>query len=234
MKIGIIGTHGVGKTNTVLFLASYLTRFGPTEIVNEVARPLLERGMPINKETTFEAQYSIQLSQRIEELVAEEKLRKEKAKYIVCDRTVIDNYVYAENKYPLQSVEELHEPMMRWLETHPYNKIFRIPLWNADQKIVADKVRSEDKEFQLEIDRKLTNTLDTLKVYKLGNRVENIPPEFYKMPYVEQVASFARYFENIFGYEKDFEISRNEKNSQITKKDKDLQAPYTGTKFPFS
>ncbi len=86
-KIAFIGTHGVGKTTLCYGLAARLKRRDVAlDIVHEVAR---RSPLPINEETTATAQRWILLTQIAEELVA-------CARYpvVLCDRSVLDNYVY--------------------------------------------------------------------------------------------------------------------------------------------
>src|SRR3954452_12661674 len=86
-KIAFIGSHGVGKTTLCYGLAARLKRRDVgVEVVHEVARRC---PLPINEETSVAAQSWILHSQIAEELVAQ-------ARYpvVVCDRSVLDNYVY--------------------------------------------------------------------------------------------------------------------------------------------
>ena len=86
-KVAFIGTHGVGKTTLCYGLAARLKRRDVAlDIVHEVARRC---PLPINEATTATAQRWILLTQIAEELVA-------CARYpvVLCDRSVLDNYVY--------------------------------------------------------------------------------------------------------------------------------------------
>ena len=68
-KIAFIGSHGVGKTTLCFGLAARLkTRDLSLEVVHEVARRC---PLPINTETTFEAQAWIAHTQIAEELLAQ-------------------------------------------------------------------------------------------------------------------------------------------------------------------
>ena len=86
-KIAFIGSHGVGKTTLAFGLAARLkARDVSLEVVHEVARRC---PLPINEETSVAAQSWILHTQVAEELVAA-------ARYpvVLCDRSVLDNYVY--------------------------------------------------------------------------------------------------------------------------------------------
>ena len=189
MKIGVIGTHGVGKTDVCKFLAYYLHKKENAESIVEVVRPLAQMGFPMNEETTFDAQEAIQNYQKVQESLIEHKIKEGELKYGVFDRTVIDNYVYAENKFYDQSRKILFPQMIDWINRHPYDLIFRVPLWNS--QIISDGFRSIDKDFQMKINRKLNLLLEELKI-----PYQKIPKEFFLQSDEDQVVSFVRYFTN--------------------------------------
>ena len=85
MKIAFIGTHGVGKTTLCFELAAALKRLDMSvDLVKEVAR---ECPLPINRETTQEAQNWILHSQ-----IAREIELAPHFDAIICDRAVLDNW----------------------------------------------------------------------------------------------------------------------------------------------
>jgi len=140
-KIAFIGSHGVGKTTLCYGLAARLKRRDVAlEIVHEVAR---RSPLPINRETTVPAQRWILLTQIAEELVAAERYP-----VVLCDRSVLDNYVYlllAAGPDPV--VAPLVE---RWLPT--YDLLVRVPVIAAPP---ADGVRAADPGFQRAVDEVL-------------------------------------------------------------------------------
>jgi hypothetical protein len=86
-KVAFIGTHGVGKTTLCYGLAARLqARDVSLEVVGEVARRC---PLPINRETTLAAQSWILHTQ-----IAEEILAASRHDMVICDRSVLDNYVY--------------------------------------------------------------------------------------------------------------------------------------------
>ncbi len=191
MKIGVIGTHGVGKTDVCNFLGYYLHKKGNAEIIIEAVRTLVKKeNLIVNENTTFESQKRILEYQIERELEVQEEIRKGNLKYGIYDRTVIDNYIYAENKFPEKSKEILYPIMDDWIKTNPYDLIYRVPLWN--EGIVSDGFRSENKEFQISINIKLNFLLDKLNV-----SYERIPKEFFLQNDEQQAISFIRYFSNI-------------------------------------
>ena len=87
MKLAFIGTHGVGKTTLCYDVAALLKRHDlDADIVKEVARlsPL-----PVNRQTSLEAQTWILATQ-----VAEEIRSASRHAVVVCDRSALDNYAY--------------------------------------------------------------------------------------------------------------------------------------------
>jgi nicotinamide riboside kinase len=144
-KIAFIGSHGVGKTTLCYGLAARLKRRDvPLEIVHEVAR---RSPLPINRETTVPAQRWILLTQIAEEIVAAERYP-----VVLCDRSVLDNYVYlllAGGEDPV--VGPLVES---WLAS--YDLLVRVPVLGT---LSADGVRAADPAFQRAVDERLGDEL---------------------------------------------------------------------------
>ena len=87
IKVAFVGTHGVGKTTLCYDLASQLKRLDcGVDLVKEVARRC---PLPINEETTPDAQAWILHTQIAEEIAAVAA-----NEVVVCDRSVLDNYAY--------------------------------------------------------------------------------------------------------------------------------------------
>ena len=138
MKIALIGTHGVGKTTLCFELAARLKRLDrDVDLVKEVAR---ECPLPINRDTTLDAQAWILHTQCARELAAESA-----SDVVVCDRSVLDNYAYL--VHAVGRRPELDEWIRRWCAT--YAGLFRVPLWQAPH---WDGTRDTDRTFQREID----------------------------------------------------------------------------------
>jgi nicotinamide riboside kinase len=140
-KIAFIGSHGVGKTTLCYGLAARLkARDLPVEVVHEVARRC---PLPINEETSVAAQSWILHTQVTEEIVAQ-------ARYpvVVCDRSVLDNYVYlllAAGRQPAL------DPLVdSW--TRGYDLLVHVPI--VDQPS-PDGIRSPDPAFQRAVDERL-------------------------------------------------------------------------------
>ena len=135
MKIAFIGSHGVGKTTLCYGLAARLKRRDVAlEIVHEVARRC---PLPINSATTVAAQRWILHTQIAEELVAA-------ARYpvVLCDRSVLDNYVYL---LLAAGADPVARPPGRPTGCATYDLLVHVPILGAPQ---ADGIRAADPAFQ--------------------------------------------------------------------------------------
>jgi len=144
-KVAFIGSHGVGKTTLCYGLAARLKRRDVAlEIVHEVAR---RSPLPINESTTVPAQRWILLTQIAEELVAAERYP-----VVLCDRSVLDNYVYlllAGGSDPV-----VGNLVASWLPS--YDLLVRVPILDAPS---PDGVRAADPAFQRAVDERLDREL---------------------------------------------------------------------------
>ena len=141
LKIAFIGSHGVGKTTLCYGLAARLKRRDVAlEIVHEVAR---RSPLPINSGTTAEAQRWILHTQ-----IAEEILAAARYPVVLCDRSVLDNYVYfllAAGPDPA-----LDHLVSAWLAG--YDLLILVPILAAP---LADGIRAADPTFQRAVDERL-------------------------------------------------------------------------------
>ena len=116
-KIAFIGSHGVGKTTLCYGLAARLKALDISlDFVGEVARRC---PLPINRGTTLSAQSWILHTQITEELVAAERYE-----VVICDRSVLDNFVYlilASGSQP-----HLEGLVNHWIST--YSLMVRVPI----------------------------------------------------------------------------------------------------------
>ena len=140
-KVAFIGSHGVGKTTLCFGLAARLkTRDLSLEVVHEVARRC---PLPINAQTTHEAQAWIAHTQ-----VADELLAQARYPLVICDRAIIDNYAYLALAHgPQPGLDRLVDD---WLNT--YDQLFLVPVTALPQ---ADGLRAVDPEFQTMVERQL-------------------------------------------------------------------------------
>jgi thymidylate kinase len=157
VTIAFVGTHGVGKTTLCFDLASRLKRLDlSVDIVKEVARSC---PLPINQDTTLDAQSWILHTQIAEEIKASNRFEA-----VVCDRAVVDNYAYLVHRVGPRS--EL-EPVVRdWLGT--YTALFKVPVIEAPR---FDGTRDVSAMFQQEIDELIDDLLE-----RFGVRCERLDP----------------------------------------------------------
>jgi len=150
VKIAFIGTHGVGKTTLCFELAGALKRQGVhVDIVKEVARlsPL-----PINRQTSLDAQTWILMTQ-----VAEEIRSAARHQVVVCDRSVLDNYAYMVLACGRQ--KPIERFVAHWMKT--YDLLFKVPMAGAAS---PDGVRDTDEFFMRSIDELVDTLLAEMKV----------------------------------------------------------------------
>jgi thymidylate kinase len=146
MKIAFIGTHGVGKTTLAYELCNELKKQDlDVGFIDEIARRC---PFPINESTSLEAQTWILATSITREL----ELGKIYPN-IICDRSVLDNYVYLYHRFG--HIPELYALAAYWIRT--YDLLFKVPLNRSYLR--ADGVRSTDFEFQEAIERKLVDLL---------------------------------------------------------------------------
>lgn len=154
LKIGLAGTHGVGKTTLAYFLTGNLKARGMrVEMVTEVAR---DCPFSVNEQSDFDAQFWILAMQLARELEAGNS-----AEVIVTDRTVVDNFAYCQRafdhgKMSRHELEEMHRVVKFWLERQPYSFIFIV---EHLENIQDDGFRSTDPQFQREIQEILNSLL---------------------------------------------------------------------------
>jgi predicted ATPase len=138
LKIAFVGTHGVGKTTLCFDLAAQLKRLDlGVELVKEVARRC---PLPINEQTTPDAQAWILHTQMAEELAAAASYE-----VVICDRSVLDNYAYLVARGGRRP--DLDALVETWIQT--YHALFKVPVIDAPS---YDGTRAVSRAFQMEID----------------------------------------------------------------------------------
>ena len=150
MKIAFIGTHGVGKTTLCYDLAAALKRQDVhVDMVKEVARlsPL-----PINRQTSLDAQTWILMTQ-----VAEEIRSAAHHQVVVCDRSALDNYAYMALACGRQPVFE--RLAVHWMKS--YDLLFKVPIAGPPS---PDGIRDTDELFMRAIDRVVDELLDEKRI----------------------------------------------------------------------
>jgi GTPase SAR1 family protein len=138
VKIAFIGSHGVGKTTLCYDLASRLKRQDrAVDLVKEVARRC---PLPINRETTLQAQAWILHTQIADELAATAQ-----NDIVICDRSVLDNYAYLVNQAGRLPA---YDALVRdWMAS--YDGLFKVPIIDPP---TFDGKRDTSRTFQHDID----------------------------------------------------------------------------------
>ena len=145
-----MGSHGVGKTTLCFDVAARLKRLDlGVDLVKEVARSC---PLPINKDTTLEAQSWILHTQIAEELAAASRYE-----VVVCDRSALDNYAYLVHQVGRRP--EYDSLIREWMGS--YQALFKVPILNPPS---FDGTRDTSGTFQLEIDRLIDQLLEELRV----------------------------------------------------------------------
>jgi deoxyadenosine/deoxycytidine kinase len=152
MKIGIMGTHGTGKTTFAAELADTLGKNETVRLVTGVARSC---PAPINREATEWAQRWIYHRHMLLELEAEAE-----AEIVVCDRTAIDSLVYADVAGFEALVDAYLPAALGWMETYDQIYWFR-PM---DGRLVADGKRDVSPEYQARVDKVFNNWIDCYRI----------------------------------------------------------------------
>jgi len=150
LKVAFVGTHGVGKTTLCFDLAAQLKRLDlGVDIVKEVARRC---PLPINEDTTYDAQAWILHTQIAEEIAASAEYEA-----VVCDRSVLDNYAYLVARVGRRP--ELDALVGDWVRG--YDALFKVPVLSAPQ---FDGKRATSRTFQLEIDHIIDGLIEDFGV----------------------------------------------------------------------
>lgn len=150
MKLAFIGAHGVGKTTLCFDLASRMKRLDlGVDIVKEVARGC---PLPINRNTTLEAQAWILHTQIAQEIAAVHR-----DPVVICDRSVLDNYAYLVHRAGRRP--EFDGLVGAWVMT--YDALFKVPVL---QPPAFDGQRDVSAAFQAEIDETIDSLIDVFGV----------------------------------------------------------------------
>ncbi len=155
-KLAFIGSHGVGKTTLCYGLAARLkVRDISLDVVGEIARRC---PLPINRDTTLAAQGWILHTQ-----IAEEILASARYEVVICDRSVLDNFVYVGGG---GGGEPTFETLVdTWIGT--YDLLVQVPIVSD---LRPDGLRSTDPAFREAIHQRLVREVSQrdLRVLDLG------------------------------------------------------------------
>lgn len=148
MKIGFIGTHSAAKTSTVSYVLQYLKSKDIEDVMirHECAR---RSPYPITPQHDFRLTYWI-----MSESIRTELELEQRCTHLLCDRTVVDQVVYAYDSYRRKQITKLDFALILdtaklWLRVRPYD----ITYFFHPMKLKADSVRPLDHSWQETIAR---------------------------------------------------------------------------------
>ena len=152
MKIGITGSHGVGKTVLVRAVEEQCK----LPIIPEIARLAHNEGFTIltdNSVPDIRAELAMIGYQIIEE---------QKAENFIADRILLDYYVYTKRfvDIPFSFQRALKNFVLEYCATH-YDYIFYVPI---EFPLKSDNLRSTDVETQTLIDNEIKSFLEILRL----------------------------------------------------------------------
>ena len=162
ITIAIIGTHCTRKTTLCHLLTGKLKEEGKNVThLHEIATSC---PMPINQETSVDAQLWILLNQIQHEI----ELSSKPYDYIVLDRCVLDNYAYFERAFVKSNSKEQSKMDMasnllkQWINT--YDFIFKTEMTPETN---ADGIRCIDPTFRQDIENRLVQLCSSLNLKTL-------------------------------------------------------------------
>ncbi|MBI2146170.1 AAA family ATPase [Candidatus Woesearchaeota archaeon] len=156
-KIGLISTHGTGKTALAGLVEGELKRRGIEALaIREMSTRAREQGLPINEETTLPAQLWILHRQFAEELLySQERKTGHTHEVIICDRGP-DNYCYLQHR--CGDDEYALKLTLGHLQKFPYAKLYLLPI-TEETILPGGGTRSVNAEFQKVMDIKIRQFL---------------------------------------------------------------------------
>ena len=148
MKIAIAGAHGVGKTTFAKALAKKLDFNYIHDIVREEA---VKKGFVINENTPPEVQTWL-ISRQWE-------LERNTPQGWVADKSLLDYFVYGNIILKDQNVKNVVRDIVE--RNSRYDKVFYLPI---EFPMEADGIRSNDLEFQKEVDGRYKECLKEFNI----------------------------------------------------------------------
>ncbi len=190
MKIGIVGTHGIGKTTLAYSLASQVKRKGQNAtVVNEVVRRC---PFPLNDGFTVNGAVWTVCAQVREELEAV----SEGSNIIICDRSALDPIFYLQAlNFDRALYADLEAFAINWLSSYD-RLIWLLPAENMP--LFTDGVRSVSPDFQQAVHQMFSLFFEEHKKISyvslcsedvFGNNVEKIVESLCLTPSCVQICS---------------------------------------------
>ncbi len=183
-KICLVSTHGTGKTSLAASIEGELKRRSvEAKYLGEIATKAKERGLPINQETTLEAQLWIILSQFREELFySQKRLTPPNYQVLICDRGP-DNYCYLKHNLK-QDDQYALDITLGHIKKFPYSQTYLLPIINHALP-AGSGTRDLDLDFRLHMDTEIRTFLATYNIAHLElpppNPKDNFRQEWIKI-----------------------------------------------------
>lgn len=151
MRIAIVGAHGVGKTTLGQYIAKTLECSEKIVFNTNIARSLIAKGYPLNKDATTESYIQYIIAQ----LSAEQSA--EFCDFFVSDRTLLDPLAYAtvNDKYERSLVPKSIIDMLLhiWLlEQKQYDFYVLVPI---EFPMPKDNIRPQDEHYRKMIEEQM-------------------------------------------------------------------------------
>jgi nicotinamide riboside kinase len=152
-KVALVGTHAVTKSTLCFEIAWMLKKHKiDCDICTETAR---ECPLPINESTTQSTQEWIIHKTRLKEI---EQFYIDNVKVLVCDRSILDGYVYYYHSFGRDYyLEQLIKRDIR-----SYDLLYKVPTTFSQLK--DDGKRSINKQFQLDINDEFDHLIKELNI----------------------------------------------------------------------
>jgi hypothetical protein len=157
MKIGIMGTHGIGKTTMAMKMASDMKQSDPGQSIGFLSEIARDCPFPLNENMTEDSQRWILSAQLKAELECGTTYDT-----LICDRTIIDGFAYALWAGMDSFVWKYIHLAVDWICT--YDRLIWMRPRHDNDFPADDGFRSPSRLFQVGVDLKLAELIDTWKL----------------------------------------------------------------------
>ncbi len=163
MKIGIMGTHGIGKTYMAINLAGFIKSMDSTRKIGILPKQTRSCPFPVNENMSEASQawlFHTQIKAELEVMPIYDTL--------ICDHTVMDFLAYAMWAELDDFAHRYMSLAMDWFKT--YDQVIWLRPRVDDDFPENDGFRSESRLFQVGIDLKLDAMVIDYRLPVISNR----------------------------------------------------------------
>jgi thymidylate kinase len=180
-KIALVSTHGTGKTSLAASVQGQLKSRGiETKLILEKATQAAEQGLPINENTTLEAQMWILHRQFAEELqYSGQRSTPPHYDVLICDRA-FENYCYLERR--MGKDPHAFNMVLGHLNKFPYNQVYLLPI--VDEAPAKNGIRAIDLNFQIDMYQRIR---DFIQDQHIQTTELEQPQDPYRSDWVEVI-----------------------------------------------